>query len=42
MPPFCAACYLATTEPRWLAEFVCKFFKDTPCEKHRDRKESGA
>lgn len=31
----CNACYIATTNPPWIAQLVVKNRIDRPCERHR-------
>lgn len=34
----CNACYLASTRPEWVAQFVVNIRTDQPCEKHQEGK----
>lgn len=32
----CNACYIASTQPYWMALWVTKLRTDKPCEKHKE------
>ena len=34
----CNACYLATTQPEWIARIVTNMREDKPCEMHREER----